>query len=122
LKHVIYVDAGFSNGKGRLAWFNETTGNSDFRPSKCRDSFRCEYAAIVYTLGHCNDIKVRDEVEIRMDNEVVAKQLNHDSSINDDDIRTEAFRIWGWGRKKNNKVTFVRISRRENKAGKILGS
>lgn len=73
-------------------------------------------------MEHCKDIKAGDEVEIRMDNEGVAKQLTHDSAINDDDIRKEAFRIWRWGSKKNNRVTFVRTSRRENKAGKILGS
>ena len=120
--HVIYVDAGFSKGKGKLAWYDETTGKSSFKTSSCSDSFRCEYAAIVFALEKCKDIKKGDDVEIRLDNEVVVKQLNHESGINDDDVREMALRIWEWADKKEGKVAFRRVPRRENKAGKILGS
>jgi ribonuclease HI len=122
LKHLIYVDAGFNNGKGRLAWFNEATNDSGFKKSECKDSFRCEYAAVVYALGNCKNLNEGDEVELKMDNEVVVAQLNRQSAINDDDIRKLALRIWRWGQEKSCKLTFVKVPRKENKAGKFLGS
>jgi ribonuclease HI len=122
LRHVVYVDAGFSNGKGRLSWYNENTGNGNYKKADCKDSFRCEYAALVFMLGNCKDFARGDEVEVRMDNEVVVKQLNHNSAINDEDVRKEAFKIWKWGKSREVDLTYVRVPRKDNKAGKILGS
>jgi ribonuclease HI len=122
LKRVIYVDAGFSNGQGRIAWLDETTNKSHFEHSNCKDNFRCEYAALVNALDHIKEVKDGDEVEIRSDSEVVVKQLNHQSAINDDDIRKIALKIWEWGTKWNTSVSFVSVPRKENKAGKILGN
>jgi ribonuclease HI len=122
LKHVIYVDAGFSNGRGRLACYDEMTGKAHYKASECKDSFRCEYEAILYALDRVKDAAEGDELEVRIDNEVVVKQLNHESGINEEDVRRRAFKVWDWCRKKEGKVTFVRVPRKENKAGKILGS
>ena len=122
VKHVVYVDAGFSNGQGRLAWFDETTQDHGYKKADCKDSFRCEYAGVKFMLGDCKDIKDGDELEVRIDNEVVAKQLNHDSAINDEDVRNDAFKIWDWSKKRRVTTNFVRVPRKENKAGKILGS
>src|SRR5712691_1856026 len=99
LKHVIYVDAGFTNGHGRIPWFNETVDKSHFAHSNCKDSFRCEYAAIIHALENSKGMKDGDEVELRSDNEVVVKQLNHQSAMNEDDIRKIALKIWEWGTK-----------------------
>jgi ribonuclease HI len=122
LKHIVYVDAGFSNGKGRLALYDQTSEKAHYKASDCKDSFRCEYEGILYALGRFKDLGKSDELEVRIDNEVVARQLNHESGINDEDVRKRALRIWGWSRKRGCKVTFVRVPRKENKAGKILGS
>ena len=122
MKHIIYVDAGFSNGKGKLACYDETTGKTHYKASDCKDRFRCEYEAILYALDRFKDFGKSDELEVRIDNEVVARQLNHESGINDEDVRKQAFRIWEWSRKRGSKVAFVKVPRKENKAGKILGS
>lgn len=84
--------------------------------------FRCEYEAILYALDRVKDAVEGGELEVRIDNEVVVKQLNHESGINEEDVRKRALKVWEWCRKKENKVTFVRVPRKENKAGKILGS
>ena len=122
LKRVIHVDAGFTNGQGRIAWFDEATNKSHFDRSNCKDSFRCEYVAIIHALEHIKGVKAGDEIELRIDNEVVVKQLNHESAMNEDDIRKMALKIWEWGTKRNLALSVVRVPRSENKAGKILGS
>ena len=122
MRHVIYVDAGFSKGNGKLAWFNETTNSSDYKKTNCKDSYRCEYAAIVFALEKCKGVNAGDELELRMDNEVVSMQLNRVSAINDEDVMKQALRIWNWGKNKRVGITFAKVPRKENKAGKMLGS
>ena len=126
MRRVVYVDASIVGGQGRVAWLDDTINKPHLSAVNCKDSTRCEYAAIIDALQHLKGIRSEDEVEIRCDNEVVVKQLNHESAINEEDIRKMAFEIWEWGEKRLTRrripVSIVRVLRKDNKAGKMLGS
>jgi ribonuclease HI len=119
---VIYVDAGWKDGVGgHIAWFNKTTGKSFYEKRNCVDSFRCEYEAVLRVLeDHKELIEQKEPVEILMDNETVIKQLRREYGINRDDTREIAVKIWSIVGGTN--VRFLWISRKLNKAGKMLGS
>lgn len=122
-KHTIYVDAGYKKDSGGyIAWFNETTGEAFAKPNDCKDSFRCEYTAIIHLLENARGLGQNDEVQIRCDNNTVVRQLNHDYAINDNDIRDFVMKIWSFNEKFAKPISYVWIPRAENKAGKILGS
>lgn len=121
--HVIYVDGGFRReGGGHIAWLNETTGQVFHQASDCKDSFRCEYEAILHLLRNAKGLGLDDEIQIRSDNETVVRQLNHDYAINDPDIRQYAMDVWAFNGRFHRHIDFVWIPRQENKAGKLLGS
>ena len=120
MKHVIYVDAGYREGVGgHIAWFNKTTDKKFYDKREYKDSFRCEYEAIIQALKDHEEIIKDNEIEILIDSKVVAEQLNHKSAMNSDDIRDMAFKIWNMTGKN---IRFLWIQRKDNKAGKILGS
>lgn len=117
-ENIIYVDAGYRmESGGHIAWFNETTGQPFHTKLDCADSFRCELQAVFRAL---EDHKEALEIAILLDNRTVADQLNRKAGINDDDIRDLCFKIWNLARGK--KVRFLWIERKQNKAGKMLGS
>ena len=120
MKYVIYVDAGYREGVGgHIAWFNKTANKKFYDKRECKDSFRCEYEAVLQALKDHEQLIQDNEIEILMDNETVAKQLNKKYAINSEDSRQMALKIWSMSEKN---VRFLWIPREDNKAGKILGS
>jgi ribonuclease HI len=118
LETVIYVDASFSKDTdSRIAWYNETSDKSFFTKLDCVDSFRCEFQAVLRALEYHKELS---EITILMDNQVVADQLTHKSGINHEDALNVAKKIWDLTSDK--KVRFLWIPRKQNKAGKMLGS
>ena len=121
MRYVIYVDAGYREGVGgHISWFNETTGKRFYEKRDCKDSFRCEYEAILRALEDHEEIIESNEINILMDNQTVANQLNNKFGINQNDTRDTALKIWDMSGGKN--VRFLWIPRKQNKAGKMLGS
>jgi ribonuclease HI len=119
---TVYVDAGYKEGVGgHISWFNKTTAKDSYNRIDCKDSFRCEYEAILKALGdHIEIVNSLTEIEFLIDNQIVQKQLNRQSAINDEETRRVALKIWEMIAGK--KVRFQWIPREQNKAGKILGS
>lgn len=123
MKHVIYVDAAVKLERSYIAWFNETTNEKYYNKRNCETIHICEYKAIIHALQNAKQIHVGDEVEIRCDREPVVKQLELRGGINDAKTRKLANSIWKIDEKLGGKkLTYVWISRSDNKAGKILGS
>lgn len=122
-KRIAYVDAGYRKETGGyIAWLNETTGETFYNLIDCKDSFRCEFAAILHFLENAKGLQKTDRIQIRCDNNTVVHQLNHEYAINEDDIREYAIRVWSFNEKFSQPISYVWIPRAENKAGKILGS
>jgi ribonuclease HI len=118
--YTIYVDAGFKENSGHISWYNKTTDKTFYEKRMCKDSFICEYEAIIKALEDHKDIIENNEVEILMDGRTVADQLNRKAALNRDDIREMAMKVWGLTSGK--KVRFQWIPRKQNLAGKMLGS
>jgi ribonuclease HI len=119
LRHIIYVDGGYSGKGGHIAWLNDTNGKRFYEKRNCIDSYRCELEAVLHAMEDHKQIMEDNEISILIDNRTVADQLNSKSGINNDDSRNLALKIWELGGKR---VIFLWIPREQNKAGKILGS
>ena len=101
MKYVIYVNAGYREGiGGHICWFNETSRKTFYEKRGCKDSFRCEYEAVLKAITDHEDIIKDNEIEMLMDNITVVKQLNKKYGINSDDSRDMALKIWKLVREK----------------------
>jgi ribonuclease HI len=121
--HIVYTDGSFKEGKGFISWFNETTGQKYYGSASCKDSFRCEYHAIIHALENMQGYNEGDMIQIWCDSDPLVKQLKLLNGINEDDIRQDAVKIWDIvARQYHGRVEFVWIPRGNNKAGKIHGS
>lgn len=121
MEQIIYVDAGFSEGKGgQIAWYNETTDTSFYDKCDCADSFRCEVKAVLRAVQDHKEIMDTTQLRFLLDNEIVVDQLNRKAGINQDDTRSDFLKIWNLTSGK--KVVFGWLPRKQNKAGKMLGS
>ncbi len=119
--HKIYTDG---SGDGRIAWYNETTGeswsgrcelNSD-RPKNVTNN-EAEYLAIYNAL---KSAKVKD-IEILSDSQLVVNQLKREWHIKDEKMRDLFDKVQELIRERKLNVRFVWIPREKNPAGKYLG-
>lgn len=113
-KQKIYTDG---SGDGRIAWYNEATGESWFGHQSGITNNEAEYLAIFNAL---ESAKAKD-VEILSDSKLVVSQLKREWHIKEDSLRKLFDKVHSLIRERGLKVEFVWIRRKENKAGKYLG-
>ena len=115
MKHKIYTDG---SGDGRMAWYNESTGESWSGEQPDATNNEAEYIAVQKALESAGQ---KDEIEILSDSKLVVNQLNREWHIKDARMRNLFDKVHKLIREKELNVTFTWIPRAENKAGKYLG-
>jgi ribonuclease HI len=114
----IYVDGsgGVNSGYG---YFVKETGESFYEKKSNLTNNQAEYLAIIFALNKYVDSS--DEITIYSDSKNTVNQLNHEFAINNEALRNLAREAWGVIGKFSN-LSIVWVSRKENLAGKMLGS
>jgi ribonuclease HI len=110
----IYTDG---SGDGRMAWFNETTGESWSDRRENITSNEAEYLAVHSALQRAKS----KDIEILSDSKLVVNQLNREWHIKDDRMRALFDKVQDIVKDRRLTVTFKWIRRSENPAGKYLG-
>ena len=114
----IYVDGSGGENSG-YGYFVKETGESFYEKKPNITNNQAEYLAIIAALKKFVDSD--QEITIFSDSKNTVYQLNHDYAINNEQLRTlaqEAWSIIG----KFSKLTLSWVPRKENLAGKMLGS
>ena len=114
----IYVDGSGGENSG-YGYFVKETGESFYEKKPNITNNQAEYLAIISALKKFVDSD--QEITIFSDSKNTISQLNHDYAINNEQLRTlaqEAWSIIG----KFSKLTLSWVPRKENLAGKMLGS
>ena len=114
----IYVD-GSGGPESGYGFFVKETGESFYKKEPNITNNQAEYMAIIDVMKKFVDSK--DEITIFSDSKNTVSQLNHEYAINSDELRTLAREAWNlMGKYSNLKIKW--IPRKENLAGKMLGS
>ena len=116
MKHKIYTDG---SGDGRMAWYNESTGESWSGQQPGLTNNEAEYIAVYKALQTAKSKGV--EIEILSDSKLVVNQLKREWHIKDAKLRTLFDKVQKLIRDRKLNVTFTWIRRSQNKAGKYLG-
>ncbi len=114
----VYVD-GSGGPNGGYGFFVKETGESFYEKKPEITNNQAEYLAIISALTKFVDSD--EEITIFSDSKNTVNQLNHEFAINNDQLRNLARDAWNIIGKFSN-LTIVWISRKENLAGKMLGS
>ncbi|MGQ0795678.1 MAG: reverse transcriptase-like protein [Nitrosopumilaceae archaeon] len=114
----IYVDGSGGPSSG-FGFFVKETGESFYEEKSNITNNQAEYLAIITVLKKFLDSK--DEVIIYSDSKNTVSQLNHEYAINSSELRTLAMEAWNLIGKYSN-LSIKWIPRKENLAGKMLGS
>jgi len=114
----VYVDGsgGSSSGYG---YFVKETGESFYEKKPEITNNQAEYMAIISALKKYVDSN--EKITIYSDSKNTVNQLNHEFAINNEQLRNLAREAWGIIAKFSN-LSIVWIPRKENLAGKMLGS
>jgi len=118
LKISVYVD-GSGGSNGGFGFFVKETGESFYEKKSEITNNQAEYLAIISALKKFVDTD--DEIIIYSDSKNTVNQLNHEFSINNEKLRDLARESWLIIGKFSN-LSIVWIPRKENLAGKMLGS
>ena len=114
----VYVD-GSGGSNGGFGFFVKETGESFYEKKPEITNNQAEYMAIISALNKFVDSN--DEITIFSDSKNTVNQLNHEFAINNEQLRDLARQAWNvMGRFSN--LSIVWIPRKENIAGKMLGS
>ncbi|MGI0047391.1 MAG: reverse transcriptase-like protein [Nitrosotalea sp.] len=114
----IFVDGSGGPDAG-FGFFVKETGESFYEKEPEITNNQAEYKAIIAVLKKY--VNFPEEVIIYSDSKNTVSQLNHEFAINNSQLRTLAMEAWALiGKYKNLKITW--IPRKENLAGKMLGS
>jgi len=114
----VYVD-GSGGSNGGFGFFVKETGESFYEKKPEITNNQAEYMAIISVLNKFVDSN--DEITIFSDSKNTVNQLNHEFAINNEQLRDLARQAWNvMGRFSN--LSIVWIPRKENLAGKMLGS
>lgn len=92
--------------------------NEILRPATNNEA---EYMAILFALRTNRDVR---DIEIFSDSRIAVEQLNHNWHIKNKNLRRLAEAVWKLVAERNRRectTTFINISRKQNKAGKMLG-
>ena len=118
MKSSVYVD-GSGGPNGGFGFFVKETGESFYEKKPEITNNQAEYMAIISALKKF--VNTKDEITIFSDSKNTVNQLNHEFSINNEKLRDLARESWLIIGKFSN-LSIVWISRKENLAGKMLGS
>lgn len=123
----IYVD-GSGGPNGGYGYFIKETGESFYEKKPDITNNQAEYLAIISALKKVaehwqkrND-KTENQVTIFSDSKNTVSQLNHDFAINNEHLRNLAREAWMLLGNLAIDVKIQWIPRKENLAGKMLGS
>ena len=114
----IYVDGGGGDDSG-FGFYVKETGESFYEKKPNITNNQAEYLAIISALKKF--VESKKEIKIFSDSKNTVSQLNHDFAINNERLRTLAREAWELIAK-NSKIPITWIPRKENLAGKMLGS
>ena len=114
----IYVD-GSGGTKSGYGFFVKETGESFFEEKPGLTNNQAEYLAIITALKKFQDSS--EEITIFSDSKNTVNQLNHEFAINNEQLRIFAQEAWLLI-PKISKLKIKWIPRKENLAGKMLGS
>ena len=118
MKISIYVD-GSGGSDGGFGFFVKETGESFYEKKPEITNNQAEYLAIISALKKF--VNTDNEITIFSDSKNTVNQLNHEFAINNEKLRDLARESWliiG----KFSHLSIVWIPRKENLAGKMLGS
>jgi len=114
----VYVD-GSGGPNGGFGFFVKETGESYYEKKPEITNNQAEYMAIISALNKFVDSN--DDIIIFSDSKNTVNQLNHEFAINNEQLRDLAREAWNVMGKFSN-LSIVWIPRKENLAGKMLGS
>ena len=118
MKISVYV-AGSGCSDGGFGFFVKETGESFYEKKSEITNNQAEYLAIISALKKFVDTD--NEITIFSDSKNTVNQLNHEFAINNEKLRDLARESWLIIAKFSN-LSIVWIPRKENLAGKMLGS
>ena len=118
MKISIFVD-GSGGSNGGYGFFVKETGESFYEKKPEITNNQAEYMAIISALKKFVDSD--NEIIIYSDSKNTVNQLNHEFAINNEKLRDLARESWVIIGKFSN-LSIVWIPRKENLAGKMLGS
>ena len=118
LKISVYVD-GSGGSNGGFGFFVKETGESFYEKKSEITNNQAEYMAIISALKKYVDTD--DEITIFSDSKNTVNQLNHEFAINNEKLRDLARESWVLIAKFSS-ISIIWIPRKENLAGKMLGS
>ena len=118
LKISVYVD-GSGGPNGGFGFFVKETGESFYEKKSEITNNQAEYMAIISALKKFVDTD--NEITIYSDSKNTVNQLNHEFAINNEKLRDLARESWALIAKFSS-ISIIWISRKENLAGKMLGS
>ena len=114
----VYVDGAGGDDPG-FGYYVKESGESFYEKKSGITNNQAEYLAIIAALKKYAESN--EEVIIYSDSKNTVSQLNHDFAINNEHLRTLAREAWELIAK-NSKISITWIPRKENLAGKMLGS
>ena len=115
---TIYVD-GAGGPNSVYGYYVKETGESFYEKKPDITNNQAEYLAMISALKKF--VESNDEITIYSDSKNTVSQLNHEFAINNEQLRILAREAWELIAK-NSKIKLVWIPRKENLAGKMLGS
>ncbi len=114
----IYVDGAGGTNSG-YGYYIKETGESFYEKKPDITNNQAEYMAIIAALEKF--VGTDDEVTIYSDSKNTVSQLNHEFAINNEQLKQLAREAWPIIAKYS-KLKITWIPRKENLAGKMLGS
>jgi len=114
----VYVDGSGGQNSG-FGYFVKETGESFYEKKPNLTNNQAEYMAIIAALKKF--VNSEDEIIIFSDSKNTVNQLNHEFAINNERLRELAQESWSIIGKFPN-LTLSWVPRKENLAGKMLGS
>jgi len=114
----VYVDGSGGPNSG-YGYFVKETGESFYEKKPELTNNQAEYLAIISALNKF--VNSKEDITIFSDSKNTVNQLNHEFAINNEQLRNFARDAWGIIGKFSN-LSIVWIPRKENLAGKMLGS
>ena len=114
----IYVDGAGGPNSG-YGYYVKETGESFYEKKPDITNNQAEYLAMISALKRF--VESNDDITIYSDSKNTVSQLNHEFAINNEQLRILAREAWELIAK-NSKIKLVWIPRKENLAGKMLGS
>jgi ribonuclease HI len=114
----VYVDGSGGENSG-YGYFVKQTGESFYEKKPNITNNQAEYMAIISALKKF--VNSNEEITIFSDSKNTVSQLNHEFAINNEQLRALAQESWNIIGKFSN-LTLTWVPRKENLAGKMLGS